>query len=62
MPPYAFLFEKRKMGEKPSAEALALPPEFAVEAGYEVVPKPEARLLVEYLLSLKANAPLPEAK
>jgi cytochrome c oxidase cbb3-type subunit 2 len=62
MPPFRFFFEKRKIGEKPSPEAIKLSPEFAVEKGFEVVPKPEAKALVQYLLSLKANAPLPEAK
>ena len=62
MPAFPFLFEQRKIGAVPSAEALRLPPEFAPPAGYEIVPKPEALLLGQYLLSLKANAPLPEAK
>ena len=62
MPPFRFLFEKRKAGDKPSPNALTLPKGFAPEPGSEIVPKPEARALVQYLLSLKANAPLPEAK
>ena len=45
----------------PSANALKLAPPHAPEAGYEIVPKPEATLLVEYLLSLKSDAPMPEA-
>ncbi|HXS69835.1 MAG TPA: cbb3-type cytochrome c oxidase subunit II [Candidatus Polarisedimenticolia bacterium] len=61
MPRYQFLFEKRKIGARPSADALALPKEFAPGDGYEVVPKPEARALVEYLLSLRADTPLYEA-
>jgi cytochrome c oxidase cbb3-type subunit 2 len=62
MPPFRFLFEKRKIGAKPSPDALALPKEYAPEPGFEIVPQREARNLVQYLLSLKANAPLPEAK
>lgn len=62
MPPFPFLFEKRKVGDAPSPDALALPKEFAPEPGFEIVPKQEAKVLVQYLLSLKANAPLPEAK
>ena len=62
MPPFRFLFEKRKVGEKPSPNALVLPKELALEPGYEVVPGRDAKVLVEYLLSLKANAPLPEAQ
>ena len=66
MPPYPYLFEKRKIGRQPSADALELPDPFAVEPGYEVVPRDEAKALVAYLLSLKANAslfetPLPKA-
>ena len=62
MPPFPFLFEKHKIGPIPSPEALALPPELKIEPGYEVVPTRDAKTLVEYLLSLKAIAPLPEAK
>lgn len=62
MPPFPFLFEKQKIGSLPSPDALKLPPEFALEPGYEIVPRPEAKALAQYLLSLKANAPLPEAK
>jgi cytochrome c oxidase cbb3-type subunit II len=61
MPSYKFLFEVRKMGSAPSPDALNLPAEFAPAAGYEVVPKPEAKQLVAYLLSLRADAPLYEA-
>jgi len=35
--------------------------EFAASAGYEIVPKPEAKQLVAYLLSLHSDAPLFEA-
>jgi len=58
MPPYRFLFEKRRMGPRPSPEALALPGELAPGAGYEIVPKPAARALVSYLTDLRADAPL----
>jgi hypothetical protein len=61
MPPFHSLFEVRKTGEKPSPDALALPKEFAPADGVEVVPTVEARQLVAYLLSLKANVPLYEA-
>jgi cytochrome c oxidase cbb3-type subunit 2 len=62
MPPFSFLFEKRKIGPRPSPDALKVTGEFAPEPGWEIVPKFEANALVQYLLSLKANAPLPEAK
>ncbi|MDR3458819.1 MAG: cbb3-type cytochrome c oxidase subunit II [Verrucomicrobiae bacterium] len=62
MPSFKFLFEVRKAGAKPSADALLnLPKEFAPADGYEVVPKPEAKELVAYLLSLRADVPLYEA-
>jgi cbb3-type cytochrome oxidase cytochrome c subunit len=58
MPPYRFLFEQRKIGLAPSPEALALPAELAPPPGCEIIPKPEARALAAYLLSLRADAPL----
>jgi cbb3-type cytochrome oxidase cytochrome c subunit len=58
MPPYRFLFEKRRIERAPSPDALAMPPELAPEPGYEIVPKREARALVAYLLSLRSDAPL----
>ena len=58
MPPFRYLFEVRNIGREPSPDALKLPPEFAPPAGYEVVPKPEARELAAYLSSLRATAPL----
>jgi cytochrome c oxidase cbb3-type subunit 2 len=61
MPPFRYLFEVRKVGREPSSNALKLPPEFALAAGYEVLPKPEGRELVAYLLSLRATVPLYDA-
>jgi hypothetical protein len=61
MPAFRYLFEVRKVGDAPSPDAVTLPPEFAPAAGYEVVPKTEAKELVAYLLSLRANVPLYEA-
>ena len=58
MPPYRFLFEKRRIGRAPSPEAMTLPPELAPGPGFEVVPRPEARALAAYLVSLRADAPL----
>jgi cytochrome c oxidase cbb3-type subunit 2 len=60
MPPYRYLFEVRKVGRKPLPDALILPPELAL-AGREIVPKPEAKDLAAYLLSLHVNTPLPDA-
>jgi len=61
MPSFKFLFEVRKIVAAPSSDALNLPKEFAAADGFEVVPTPEAKQLVAYLLSLKANMPLYEA-
>ena len=55
MPPYRFLFEKRRIGREPSPDALQLSGEFAPEQGWEIVPTDEARQLVAYLLSLRAD-------
>jgi len=61
MPPYRYLFEKRKIAGEPTPDALKWTGDLAPEAGYEIVPKPEARALVAYLLNLRAEAPLFEA-
>lgn len=63
MPAYPYLFEKRAVvGGRVSPDALKLEEGFAPEPGYEIVPKPEARQLVAYLLSLRsAEISLPEA-
>jgi cbb3-type cytochrome oxidase cytochrome c subunit len=61
MPAYRFLFEKRKIGQRPSPDALQFPKEAPTPEGFEIVPRPEARALAAYLLSLRANAPLVEA-
>ncbi len=58
MPPYRFLFEKRRIERVRSPEALELPPGLAPGPGYEIVPKPEAEALAAYLTSLRADAPL----
>jgi cytochrome c oxidase cbb3-type subunit II len=61
MPPYPYLFEKRRIAGEPSRDALRLPKDLAPEPGYEIVPKPEAKALVHYLLSLRADTRLFEA-
>jgi cytochrome c oxidase cbb3-type subunit 2 len=58
MPPYRFLFEKKRLEHGRSSDALAFPPDLAPESGYEILPKPEAVALVAYLASLRANEPL----
>jgi cbb3-type cytochrome oxidase cytochrome c subunit len=59
MPPYHFLFEKRRKGSVPSADAL--PSELSPSPEFEIVPKQEAKALVAYLTSLRADAPLFDA-
>ena len=62
MPPFRYLFElRKKINGAASPDARQFPPVFAPPAGYEVVPKPEAKQLAAYLLSLKAAAPLYDA-
>ena len=60
MPPYRFLFEQRRIERAPSPDALALPRDLAPAPGYEIVPMLEAKALVAYLLSLRADEPLYE--
>jgi cytochrome c oxidase cbb3-type subunit 2 len=62
MPPYRYLFETRKISGQRSADALDLTGADAPKPGYEVVPKPEAKDLVRYLLSLDKTHPLKEVK
>ncbi len=58
MPPYRFLFEKRRIERARSPDALDLPPGLAPGDGYEIVPTQEAKALAAYLISLRADAPL----
>ena len=58
MPPSRYLFEKRRIQRAPSSDALRLPEAFKPEPGFEIVPKPAAKALVAYLMSLKASAQL----
>lgn len=58
MPAYPYLFEKRKISGKPSANALKLTGQFAPEAGFEIVPRQDALALVAYLRSLQSATPL----
>lgn len=61
MPPYRFLFEQRRIGRSASPDALQLIGAAAPKDGYEIVPTDDARALVAYLLSLRADVPLFEA-
>ncbi|MEY4386650.1 MAG: hypothetical protein RLY20_1933 [Verrucomicrobiota bacterium] len=57
MPPYRFLFEKRRVGRNPSPDRLNV----TTEPGYEIVPTDKAVALAAYLTSLRSDAPLFEA-
>ena len=59
MPAFRHLYTVRKIQGKGASNALALPKPFAPKKGFEVVPKTEAEELVNYLLSLKKDAPVP---
>lgn len=61
MAPYPFLFEKRRIEQAASSDALSLPAKLAPPSNYEIVPKLEAKALVAYLLNLRADAPLFDA-
>jgi cytochrome c oxidase cbb3-type subunit 2 len=54
-PSYRFLFKEKKVTGNPSDEALP----FTGPKGGEMVPTPEARALVSYLLSLKKDHAVP---
>ena len=61
MPPFKYLFVKRKITGEKASEALDLGGKEGPGAGYEIVPTPEGRALVAYLLSLRHSHPLKEA-
>ncbi len=62
MPPYSFLFEKRKVAGAVSHDAIAIMKGVLIgQPSYEIVPTDDARALVGYLLSLDRTHPLPEA-
>ena len=58
MPPYRFLFERHQLknGQNPATDAVE-----GTAGSYEVVPRPEANALADYLLSLRLDTPLFEA-
>ncbi len=66
MPPYRFLFEKRKIVGQPSPDAITLPDTYKeaepLPEGYELVATDRAKSLVAYLVSLKDTYAYPETK
>lgn len=61
MPSFRFLFDTHKIAAGPSPDALVIPEPYAPPAGYEVIPKLEARKLAAYILSLHQDGYLFEA-
>jgi len=61
MPAYRFLFEERKIQGEKSELAVEVGGPHPPKEGFEIVPKPEAQILVSYLMSLKRDYPLEEA-
>jgi cytochrome c oxidase cbb3-type subunit 2 len=59
MPSFKHLYQVRKRQGQGAKTALSLAAKFAPEAGYEVVPTAEAEALVDYVLSLKKDYPVP---
>lgn len=62
MPSYRFLYEKRRIGAQPSANAVVLTGDDAPPEGWEVVPTYDAEALVAYLISLDQSHALNEVK
>jgi cbb3-type cytochrome oxidase cytochrome c subunit len=62
MPAYRFLYEKRRIRDQRSAEALKLTGSDAPPEGWEVIPNYDARCLVAYLMALNQSHPLNEVR
>jgi cbb3-type cytochrome oxidase cytochrome c subunit len=62
MPAYRFLYEKRRIRDQRSAEALKLTGSDAPPEGWEVIPTYDARCLVAYLMALNQSHPLNEVR
>jgi cytochrome c oxidase cbb3-type subunit 2 len=59
MPAFKSLYSVRTAQGPVADKAIKLSGKFAAEAGMEIVPTPEAEALVDYLLSLKKDHPIP---
>jgi cytochrome c oxidase cbb3-type subunit II len=59
MPNFSHLYKVQPIQGNGSPKALKLKAPYAPEEGYEVVPTAQAEELVNYLLSLKKDAPIP---
>jgi cytochrome c oxidase cbb3-type subunit II len=60
MQPYRFLFRQQRVKGGGTPDALPLSGDLAPPEGYEIVPTDQARALVAYLQSLRADTPLYE--
>src|SRR5438874_12661861 len=62
MPSYRFLYQKRRISDARSADALQLTGSDAPPEGWEVIPTYDAKCLVAYLMSLNQSHPLNEVR
>jgi len=62
MPSYRFLYEKRRIRDQRSADALHLTGSDAPPEGWEVIPTYDARCLVAYLMALNQSHPLNDVR
>jgi len=62
MPSYRFLYEKRRIHEQRSADALKLTGADAPPEGWEIVPTYDAKCLVAYMMALNQSHPLKDIR
>jgi cytochrome c oxidase cbb3-type subunit 2 len=62
MPAYRFLYEKRRIRDARSADALQLTGSDAPPEGWEVIPSYDAKCLVAYLMALNQSHPLNDVR
>jgi cytochrome c oxidase cbb3-type subunit 2 len=62
MPSYRFLYQKRRISDARSADALHLTGSDAPPEGWEVIPTYDAKCLVAYLMALNHSHPLKEVR
>ena len=62
MPSYRFLYEKRRIRDRRSADALQLTGSDAPAEGWELIPTYDAKCLVAYLMALNQSHPLNDVR
>ena len=62
MPSYRFLYQKRRISDARSADALRLTGSDAPPEGWEVIPSYDAKCLVAYLMALNQSHPLNDVR